>query len=485
MKELDLVFSRGYINGEWVEANGSQVVSIVNPANGEMIATVPDMGKQEAETAVIAAHHAFQSWRKTSAKYRAGLLRKWFDLMVENAESLATLLTSEQGKPYKEAYGEVIYGASFLEWFAEEAKRTYGDIIPAANSHNRYMTIKQPVGVVSAITPWNFPVAMITRKVGPALAAGCTVVIKPGEDTPLCALAMAALAEQAGIPKGVVNVVTTARPAEVGEVLCQHPLVRKVSFTGSTPVGKLILRQAADTVKKVSMELGGNAPFIVFEDADIEKAVQGALLSKYRNAGQTCVCTNRLYVHDDIYDEFMAQFTKAVANLKIGDGLVEDTDIGPLINAKAIEKVTGLVETAIEQGATLAWGGSVSDVGHQFFQPTILTDVNEQMDIAHQELFGPVSTVFRFNDEADVIKRANATPYGLAAYFYTRDNSRVWRVSEELEYGIVGINEGIISTEVAPFGGVKESGCGREGSKYGIDDYLEVKYLCTSIDERS
>ncbi|MCZ4295372.1 NAD-dependent succinate-semialdehyde dehydrogenase [Vibrio sinaloensis] len=485
MKELDLVFSRGYINGEWVEANGSQVVSIVNPANGEMIATVPDMGKQEAETAVIAAHHAFQSWRKTSAKYRAGLLRKWFDLMVENAESLATLLTSEQGKPYKEAYGEVIYGASFLEWFAEEAKRTYGDIIPAANSHNRYMTIKQPVGVVSAITPWNFPVAMITRKVGPALAAGCTVVIKPGEDTPLCALAMAALAEQAGIPKGVVNVVTTSRPAEVGEVLCQHPLVRKVSFTGSTPVGKLILRQAADTVKKVSMELGGNAPFIVFEDADIEKAVQGALLSKYRNAGQTCVCTNRLYVHDDIYDEFMAQFTKAVANLKIGNGLVEDTDIGPLINAKAIEKVTGLVETAIEQGATLAWGGSVSDVGRQFFQPTILTDVNEQMDIAHQELFGPVSTVFRFNDEADVIKRANATPYGLAAYFYTRDNSRVWRVSEELEYGIVGINEGIISTEVAPFGGVKESGCGREGSKYGIDDYLEVKYLCTSIDERS
>lgn len=485
MKDLDLVYSQGYINGEWVEASNGSVVNIVNPANGETITSVPDMGKQEAETAVIAAHEAFKSWRKTSAKQRASLLKKWFDLIVENAESLATLLTSEQGKPYKEAYGEVLYGASFLEWFAEEAKRTYGDIIPAANGHNRYMTLKQPVGVVSAITPWNFPVAMITRKVGPALAAGCTVVIKPGEDTPLCALAMAALAEQAGIPKGVVNVVTTARPAEVGEVLCQHPLVRKVSFTGSTPVGKLILHQAADTVKKVSMELGGNAPFIVFEDADIEKAVQGAVLSKYRNAGQTCVCTNRLYVHDDIYDQFMARYCEVVTGLKIGDGLVDGTDIGPLINHKAVEKVSGLVEKAIEQGAKLALGGAVSDVGCQFYQPTILTDVTEQMEIAHQELFGPVSTVFRFNDEADVIERANATPYGLAAYFYTRDNSRVWRVSEELEYGIVGINEGIISTEVAPFGGVKESGCGREGSKYGIDDYLEVKYLCTAIDERA
>jgi succinate-semialdehyde dehydrogenase/glutarate-semialdehyde dehydrogenase len=439
------------------------------------------MGKQDAEIAVVAAHNAFLDWRKTTAKHRSVLLKKWFDLIVENADALAKLLTTEQGKPYKEAYGEVMYGASFIEWFAEEAKRVYGDIIPSANPNNRYMTIKQPVGVVTAITPWNFPVAMITRKVGPALAAGCTVVVKPGEDTPLCALAMAALAEQAGIPKGVINVVTTSRPAEIGDVLCQHPLVRKVSFTGSTPVGKLILRQAADTVKKVSLELGGNAPFIVFDDADIEKAVQGALISKYRNAGQTCVCTNRLYIHDAIYDQFIDRYTQAVNELVIGDGLSEHSDIGPLINQKAVDKVDDLVTKAVEQGAKLTLGGRVSDVGAQFYLPTILTDVTEQMDIAHQELFGPVSTIFRFSDEDDVIRRANDTPFGLAAYFYTQNHSRVWRVGEALEYGIVGINEGIISTEVAPFGGVKESGCGREGSKYGIDDYLEIKYLCHGI----
>lgn len=477
----DLVLSRGLINGEWVEAKDGKQVDVINPASGDVITSVPDMGKEEAEMAVIAAHDAFQDWRKTTAKYRAGLLKKWFDLIVENADELATLLTTEQGKPYKEAYGEVMYGASFLEWFAEEAKRTYGDVIPSANPSTRYVTIKQPVGVVTAITPWNFPVAMITRKVGPALAAGCTVVVKPGEDTPLCALAMAKLAEQAGIPKGVVNVVTTSRPADIGDVLCRHPLVRKVSFTGSTPVGKLILRQAADTVKKVSLELGGNAPFIVFDDADIEKAVQGALISKYRNAGQTCVCTNRLYVHDAIYDEFVTRYSQAVSELEIGNGLVEGKEIGPLINQKAVDKVDSLVATALEQGAKVTLGGRVSDVGAQFYQPTILTEVTEEMDIAHQELFGPVSTIFRFNDEDDVVRRANDTPFGLAAYFYTQNHSRVWRVSEALEYGIVGINEGIISTEVAPFGGVKESGCGREGSKYGIDDYLEIKYLCHGI----
>lgn len=477
----DLVLSRGLINGEWVEAKDGKQVDVINPASGDVITSVPDMGKEEAEMAVIAAHDAFQDWRKTTAKYRAGLLKKWFDLIVENADELATLLTTEQGKPYKEAYGEVMYGASFLEWFAEEAKRTYGDVIPSANPSTRYVTIKQPVGVVTAITPWNFPVAMITRKVGPALAAGCTVVVKPGEDTPLCALAMAKLAEQAGIPKGVVNVVTTSRPADIGNVLCRHPLVRKVSFTGSTPVGKLILRQAADTVKKVSLELGGNAPFIVFDDADIEKAVQGALISKYRNAGQTCVCTNRLYVHDAIYDEFVTRYSQAVSELEIGNGLVEGKEIGPLINQKAVDKVDSLVATALEQGAKVTLGGRVSDVGAQFYQPTILTEVTEEMDIAHQELFGPVSTIFRFNDEDDVVRRANDTPFGLAAYFYTQNHSRVWRVSEALEYGIVGINEGIISTEVAPFGGVKESGCGREGSKYGIDDYLEIKYLCHGI----
>lgn len=477
----DLVLSRGLINGEWIEAKDGKQADVTNPANGDVITTVPDMGKEEAETAVLAAHDAFQDWRKTTAKYRAGLLKKWFDLMVENADALAKLLTTEQGKPYKEAYGEVMYGASFLEWFAEEAKRVYGDVIPSANPSTRYVTIKQPVGVVTAITPWNFPVAMITRKVGPALAAGCTVVVKPGEDTPLCALAMAKLAEQAGIPKGVINVVTTSRPAEIGEVLCQHPLVRKVSFTGSTPVGKLILRQAADTVKKVSLELGGNAPFIVFEDADIEKAVQGAVISKYRNAGQTCVCTNRLYIHDAVYDQFVERYTQAVKDLAIGDGLVDGNEIGPLINQKAVDKVDSLVAKALEQGAQKTLGGHVSEVGAQFYQPTILTDITEEMEIAHQELFGPVSTIFRFTDEDDVIRRANDTPFGLAAYFYTENHSRVWRVSEALEYGIVGINEGIISTEVAPFGGVKESGCGREGSKYGIDDYLEIKYLCHGV----
>ena len=346
---------------------------------------------------------------------------------------------------------------------------------------SRYLTIKQPVGVVSAITPWNFPVAMITRKAGPALAAGCTIVIKPGEDTPLCALAMAKLAELAGIPKGVINVVTTSQPVEVSEMLCTHPLVRKVSFTGSTPVGKHILHQAADTVKKVSMELGGNAPFIVFEDADIDKAVQGAMISKYRNAGQTCVCTNRLYVHNAIYDQFLEKYTAAVKALKVGAGLEEGSEIGPLINHKAIDKVQSLIREAVDQGARIIEGGQQSDKGELFFQPTILVDVDESMDIAHQELFGPVTTVFRFEKEEDVIARANDTPYGLAAYFYSQNLSRVWRVSEALEYGIVGINEGIISTEAAPFGGVKESGCGREGSKYGIEDYLEIKYLCMGI----
>ncbi|AEX24729.1 NAD-dependent succinate-semialdehyde dehydrogenase [Vibrio sp. EJY3] len=477
----DLILSRGFINGEWVEAHDGKQVDVINPSTGALITSVPDMGKEESEAAIMAAHSAFKEWRTTTAKHRAGLLKKWFDLIIENAEQLAKILTTEQGKPYKEAYGEVLYGASFIEWFAEEAKRMYGDVIPSGNPNNRYMTIKQPIGVVTAITPWNFPVAMITRKVGPALAAGCTVVIKPGEDTPLCALAMVKLAEQAGIPKGVVNVVTTSRPAEVGDVLCCHPLVSKISFTGSTAVGKLILRQAADTVKKVSLELGGNAPFIVFDDADIDKAVLGAVISKYRNAGQTCVCTNRFYIHDAVYDEFMDRFTSAVKALKIGDGLVEGTEIGPLINQKAFEKVSSLVETAIEQGATLALGGQGLENGQQFYQPTILTEVTEAMDIAHQELFGPISTIFRFNDEQDVIRRANDTPYGLAAYFYTRDHRRVWRMSEALEYGILGINEGIISTEVAPFGGVKESGCGREGSKYGIEDYLEIKYLCHGI----
>jgi len=482
MNNLQLVQSLAYINGQWTTAQNGAMMDVVNPANGSIITSVPDMAAEDAEAAVLAADKALVTWRKTTAKQRSILLRAWFNLIVENAEDLARLLTSEQGKPYKEAYGEVMYGASFVEWFAEEGKRTYGDNIPAPMPGNRYMTIKQPVGVVTAITPWNFPVAMITRKVAPALAAGCTVIVKPGEDTPLCALAMAKLAEQAGIPEGVINVVTTKQPAVVGEVLCTHPLVRKVSFTGSTAVGKHILAQAAGTVKKVSMELGGNAPFIVFDDADIDKAVQGALISKYRNAGQTCVCTNRLYLHDAIYDKFIAKFTAAVSELRLGCGLEDGTEIGPLINKKAIDKVSGIVAHALTQGAELHLGGHAASQGELYYQPTILTNVNEDMDIAHQELFGPVTTVFRFTDEDDVVARANNTPYGLAAYFYSRDNSRIWRVGEALEYGIVGINEGIISTEVAPFGGIKESGGGREGSKYGIEDYLEIKYLCLGID---
>lgn len=482
MKKLQLVQSLAYINGKWISAQSGATMNVENPANGEVITSVPDMTIEDAEMAVLAADNALIEWRKTTGKQRSILLKAWFNLIVEHADDLAKLLTSEQGKPYKEAYGEVIYGASFVEWFAEEAKRTYGDNIPAPMPGNRYMTIKQPVGVVTAITPWNFPVAMITRKVGPALAAGCTVIVKPGEDTPLCALAMAKLAEQAGIPKGVINIVTTKQPAIVGEVLCTHPLVRKVSFTGSTAIGKHILAQASQTVKKVSMELGGNAPFIVFDDADIDKAVQGALISKYRNAGQTCVCTNRLYLHDAIYDQFMDKFTKAVSELRLGCGLIDGTEVGPLINKKAIDKVSSIVEHALTQGAELHLGGHVASFGELYYQPTILTNISEKMDIAHQELFGPVATVFRFNDEEDVIKRANDTPYGLAAYFYSCDNSRIWRVGEALEYGIIGINEGIISTEVAPFGGIKESGNGREGSKYGIEDYLEIKYLCLGID---
>lgn len=481
MEDVHWILSRCLINGEWTEAADGARFPVINPATGAVLGDVPDMGRAEAGQAVAAASSALKSWRKTTAKHRARLLKRWFDLIEQHAEELARLMTAEQGKPYTEAYGEVLYGASFIEWFAEEAKRTYGDIIPSANPNTRYLTVKQPVGVVTAITPWNFPVAMITRKLGPALAAGCTVVVKPGEDTPLCALALARLSEEAGIPAGVINVVTTTQVAEVGEVLCTHPDVRKVSFTGSTPVGKRILHQAADTVKKVSMELGGNAPFIVFDDADLDEAVKGAVISKYRNAGQTCVCTNCLYVHDAVYDEFVSRFNKAVASLKVGNGMDPGVEIGPMINLRAVRKIESLVGGAITQGATLVMGGKRAAAGECYFEPTILNGVTEDMEIAHQELFGPVTTLFRFHREEEVIERANRTPYGLAAYFYTRSHDRIWRVSEALEFGIIGTNEGIISTEVAPFGGIKESGFGREGSKYGIDDYLEIKYLCQGV----
>ncbi len=467
-----------YVNGQWVAAASGKTLAVHNPANGEFLAEVPDMSAAEASAAVEAANRAFSSWKKTTAKARGQFLRRWFELIMANQEALAQLLTAEQGKPLAEARGEVAYGASFVEWFAEEAKRTYGEHIPSPSPTSRLVTIRQPVGVVAAITPWNFPVAMITRKIAPALAAGCTVVLKPAEDTPLCALALTALAEEAGFPAGVINIVTTADPVAVGDTLTSHPLVRKVSFTGSTPVGKHILRQAADTVKKVSLELGGNAPFIIFDDADLDAAIKGVLISKYRNAGQTCVCTNRIYVQRGIYEQFVERFSAAVSDLKVGAGDQADSEVGPLINSKAIERVEGVVKAAVDEGAQLLLGGARAEQGELFYQPTLLGGVTEQMAIANQELFGPISTLFVFDDEEEVIERANATPFGLAGYFYSRDIGRCWRVAEGLEYGMVGINEGIISNEVAPFGGVKESGIGREGSKHGIDDYLEIKYLC-------
>ena len=467
-----------YINGEWVKGSNNGTLKVINPANGELVTEVPDLGVEEARLAIEAADRAFQLWKKRTAKERAAIMHRWFQLIVENADSLAELLTTEQGKPLREAKGEVLSCASFFEWFSEEAKRTYGENIPSNTLSTRLLTIKQPVGVVSAITPWNFPISMIARKAAPAIAAGCTIVIKPAEDTPLCALALAALAEQAGVPAGVINVITTTRPVDVGHEMCTNPLVRKVSFTGSTPVGKIILGLAAPTVKKASMELGGNAPFIVFDDADLDAAVTGAIASKYRNAGQTCICTNRIYVQDGIYDAFAKRYQAAVEALNIGSGFETSTDIGPLINRAAVTKIDGMVQHAVAQGATLASGGKVDQAGELFYQPTLLTQVTDEMDIAQAELFGPISTLFRFTTEDDVVKRANNTPYGLAAYVYTRDIGRVWRVSENLEYGMVGVNEGMISNELAPFGGVKESGIGREGSKHGIDDYMELKYIC-------
>ena len=432
----------------------------------------------ETRRAIDAAAAALPTWRARTAKDRATILRKWFELIMAHQEDLAVLMTSEQGKPLSEARGEVAYGASFIEWFAEEGKRIYGDVIPAHGADKRIIVVKEAIGVVAAITPWNFPIAMITRKAGPALAAGCTMVIKPAEDTPLCALALAELAARAGVPKGVLNIVTTDRAAEVGGELSANPIVRKLSFTGSTEVGKLLMRQCADTVKKVSMELGGNAPFIVFDDADLDAAVAGAMASKYRNAGQTCVCANRLLVQDGIHDAFAAKLAAAVAKLKVGPGLSDEVEQGPLINEDAVLKVEALLDDALEKGAQLVCGGKRHALGGTFFEPTILTDVTPAMRVAREEIFGPVAPLFRFHTEEEAVRMANDTEFGLAAYFYARDIARVWRVAEGLEYGIVGINEGIISTEVAPFGGVKESGIGREGSKYGIEDFVEIKYLC-------
>jgi succinate-semialdehyde dehydrogenase/glutarate-semialdehyde dehydrogenase len=474
-----LLKSQSYVNGTWVNAVSGATFPVTNPATGEVIIDVADLGAADTEQAVAAADSALKAWQDTTAKERATLLRRWNQLILDNQDDLAKLMTLEQGKPLAEAKGEVLYGASFIDWFADEARRLYGDVIPTFAKGKRVLTIKQGIGVVAAITPWNFPIAMITRKAGPALAAGCTIVIKPSDETPLCALALAELAHQAGIPAGVINVVVGKDAKAVGGVLTSSPIVRKLSFTGSTGVGKLLLTQCAQTVKRTSMELGGNAPFIVFDDADLDAAVEGAIASKYRNAGQTCVCANRILVQDGVYDAFAEKLAKRVNEFKTGNGLEQGVNIGPLINQAAVAKVEQLVSDAVSRGARAITGGQkATAAGEHFYEPTILVDVAEDMDIFSNEIFGPVAPLFRFKTEEEAVAMANNTPFGLASYFYSQNLGRIWRVAEALEYGMVGINEGIISTEVAPFGGVKESGSGREGSKYGIDEYVEIKYLC-------
>ena len=465
------------IDGKWRPASDSGVVEVTNPSNGAVIGAVPNFGADETREAILAAKSAMANWQARTAKDRATILRRWFELIIENTEALAEIMTAEQGKPLAEARGEVSYGASFIEWFAEEGKRVYGDVIPSPWGDKRIVVVKQPVGVVAAITPWNFPIAMITRKVGPALAAGCTCVVKPASATPFSALAIAALAEQAGVPPGVLNVVTGSARAIGGE-LTANADVQKVTFTGSTDIGKVLMRQSADTVKKVSMELGGNAPFIVFDDADIDAAVEGAIASKYRNTGQTCVCTNRILVQRGVHDAFVARLTERVNALVVGDGFSDGAQQGPMIDQASVEKVEEHIADAAAKGAVIAAGGARHALGGNFFQPTILTGVTTDMAVAREETFGPLAPVFTFDTEDEAIQLANDTEFGLAAYFYSRDIGRVWRVAEALEYGMVGINEGIISTEVAPFGGVKESGIGREGSRYGIEEYVETKYLC-------
>jgi succinate-semialdehyde dehydrogenase/glutarate-semialdehyde dehydrogenase len=477
LRDPSLLRDQCFVNGEWLSADGGKTIDVTNPATGKTVGQVPKMGQAETRRAIDAAAVAQGGWRATTAKERAAILRKWFELLLENQEDLAVLMTVEQGKPLTESRGEIAYAASYIEWFAEEAKRVYGDTIPAPTPGKRLVVIKQPVGVCAAITPWNFPAAMITRKAAPALAAGCTMVIKPASQTPLSALALCVLAERAGVPPGVLSCVTGSA-AEIGAELTSNPLVRKLTFTGSTEIGKVLMAQCAGTVKKTSMELGGNAPFIVFDDADIDAAVQGAMVAKYRNAGQTCVCANRILVQDGVYDLFVERFAVAVRALKVGDGLEPGTSIGPLIDAIAVRKAEEHVADAVSKGASIVTGGARGSDGENYFTPTILAGATRDMKIFREETFSPVAPVFRFSTEQEAIEMANDTEFGLAAYFYGRDIGRVWRVAEALEYGMVGINEGLISTEVAPFGGIKESGNGREGSRYGIDDYLEIKYLC-------
>ena len=480
LKDRNLFRQQCYVEGAWLDADSGKTLPVTNPATGEVLGTVPNMGAAETRRAIEAANAAWPAWRAKTAKERSAILRKWAELMMANQEDLAIIMTAEQGKPLTESRGEIAYAASFIEWFAEEARRVYGDTIPGHLPDKRIVVIKQPVGVCAAITPWNFPAAMITRKVGPALAAGCTMVSKPASATPFSALALAELAARAGVPKGVFSVVTGSAKAVGGE-MTSNPLVRKLTFTGSTEIGQVLLEQCARTVKKTSMELGGNAPFIVFDDADLDAAADGAIASKYRNAGQTCVCANRILVQDKVYDAFATKLGERVAKFKIGNGLEPGVTIGPLIDEAAVKKVEEHVSDAVAKGAKVVTGGKRHALGGLFFEPTILANVNPSMKVTKEETFGPVAPLFRFKDEAEAIRMANDTEFGLAAYFYARDLARVWRVAEGIESGIVGINTGLISTAEAPFGGVKESGLGREGSKYGIEDYLEVKYLCMSV----
>jgi succinate-semialdehyde dehydrogenase/glutarate-semialdehyde dehydrogenase len=477
LKDPKLFRDRAYVNGEWVEAESRKRFDVDNPADGTILGSAPDMGAVETKRAIAAAEAALPAWRALPAKERSKILRKWYDLIMANAEDLALILTAEQGKPLAEAKGEIAYGASFVEWFAEEAKRVYGDVIPSPTNDRRLIVLKQPIGVCAAITPWNFPNAMITRKVAPGLAAGCTFVLKPAEQTPFSALALAELAERAGIPKGVLNMVT-GDPVAIGQELCASPVVRKVTFTGSTEVGRILMRQSADTIKKLSFELGGNAPFIVFDDADLDAATEGALASKYRNAGQTCVCANRIYVQDKVYDAFAAKLAEKIKGFKVGKGTESGVTIGPLIDEQGMKKVEEHVADAVAQGAKVVLGGHRHALGGRFFEPTLLTEMKTSMKVAREETFGPVAPLFRFKDDAEAIRLANDSEFGLCAYFYSRDVGRIFRAAEALEAGIVGVNVGIISNEVAPFGGVKQSGLGREGSKYGIEDFLEIKYVC-------
>lgn len=479
LADPDLFRTRAYVAGEWIDADDGKTFDVVNPARGDVIASVADLTRTEVARAIDAAQQAMQDWAARPAKERAKVMRKWFDLMMENQDDLGIILTAEMGKPLAEAKGEIAYGASFIEWFGEEAKRIYGEIIPGHMADKRLSVIRQPIGVVGSITPWNFPNAMITRKCGPAIAAGCGFVGRPAAETPLSALALAVLAERAGLPKGLFSIVTSSRSSEIGKEFCENPTVRKLTFTGSTEVGRILLRQAADQVLKCSMELGGNAPFIVFDDADLDAAVEGAMASKFRNNGQTCVCANRIYVQSGVYDEFAEKLAEAVKKLNVGDGLTEGVTTGPLINEDAVEKVQEHIKDVLDHGGALITGGNRRE--GLFFEPTVVTGVTDEMKVANEETFGPLAPLFRFDTEQQAIDAANDTIFGLASYFYARDISRITRVQEALEYGIVGVNTGIISTEVAPFGGVKQSGLGREGSRHGIEDYLEMKYICLSI----